>query len=516
MSDLKSEWPSLHAAAIYGEASRSARPAISWRSGSLTGAELREAVLRCAAALARHGIGPGSRVGIRLPKCAESVIAILGTLARGAAYVPLDRWSPPARIGGMLERAELSLLITSREVGRQLRSHSPLVAATPVIESTADGSGPEFEWFRHEVPALGLPEVSPSDLAVLFPTSGSSGTPKLVALSHRNVSSFVDWAIDRFELGAGDRFVSHAPFHFDLSTLDLYATLRAGGSVYLIDDKTIKFPAAVAGVLEAQGATVCYAVPTALQLLSQHGGIERRRLSALRQVLFAGEAFPVAGLRKLMQQIPHARYANLYGPTETNVCTYYLVPGVPAEGETAIPLGIPCEHLEVSLRREDGAPCGAGETGEIVVAGPGVMQGYWGRPDLTSAARLDGRLDSYRTGDFARWESGKLRFLGRRDQQVKIHGYRVELPEIEAHLERHPLVGKAAVLLEQAGTLEARLVGFVAVNRGEPAIEESLTRHCAGELPWYARPSRFVIRSELPTTSTGKIDRQSLKEEERA
>ncbi len=492
------------------------RPAISWRSGSLSGAELRAATLRCAAVLARHGIGRGARVGICLPKSAEAVIAILGTLARGAAYVPLDAWSPPARIAGMADRAELSLLITTPEIGRLQRSREPLQAPVRVIESTAGSSRPQFEWFRDEAPASHLPEVSQNDLAVLFPTSGSSGIPKLVALSHGNVSSFVDWAIDRFELRAADRFVSHAPFHFDLSTLDLYAALRVVGSVHLIDEKTIKFPAAVVGVLEAQDATVCYAVPTALQLLSQHGGIERRRLRALRQVLFAGEAFPVAGLRKLMQQIPHARYANLYGPTETNVCTYHLLPGVPAEDETAVPLGIPCEHLAVSLRREDGTPCGAGESGEIVVAGPAVMQGYWGRPDLTSAPRLHGRADSYRTGDFARWESGKLRFLGRRDQQIKIHGYRVELPEIEAHLERHPRVEKAAVLLEQAGTLEARLVGFVAVSGGEDTIEESLARHCAEQLPWYARPSRFVVRSELPTTSTGKIDRQSLKEEETA
>lgn len=500
----------LHAAAILGGASRNGRTAVSWRSGALSYGELRTAILRCAAVLARHDIGRGTRVGICLPKSAESMVAILAALARGAAYVPLDPWSPPARIRSMAASADLSLLLTTPEVGRKLSGETSVERRASTSERMLHVRGSDLEWLRDEVPAVELPDVRRDDLAVLFPTSGSSGTPKLVALSHGNVLSFVEWAVDRFELGAADRFASHAPFHFDLSTLDLYAALHAGASVHLLEEKTIKFPAAVASVFEAQGTTVCYAVPTALQLLSQHGGIDRRRLAALRLVLFAGEVFPVASLRKLMQQVPHARFVNLYGPTETNVCTYHVLAGVPDEGMDAIPLGIPCEHLEVGLLREDGSPCGAGEAGEIVVAGPGVMRGYWGRPDLTAASRLGGRPDSYRTGDFARMDSGTLRFLGRRDQQIKIHGHRVELLEIEAHLERHPRVARAAVLLEHGGTFDARLVGFVAAREDGGGMENSLHRHCADRLPSHARPSRFVICPTLPTTSTGKIDRQAL------
>jgi acyl-coenzyme A synthetase/AMP-(fatty) acid ligase len=268
----------------------------------------------------------------------------------------------------------------------------------------------------------------------------------------------------------------------------------------------------VAAVLEQQRISVWYSVPTALRLLREYGGLQRRDLSSLRLIFFAGEVFPVPSLRRLMEQLSHPRYVNLYGPTETNVCTYHILEVPPGEDEISIPIGIPCEHLAVTIRGEDGQPVASGQVGEICVTGPGVMQGYWQQQEVTKSVRFDGLDDSYRTGDFGYWSDSAIRLAGRRDQQIKIRGHRVELLEIESQLVTHPQVDQAAVVLLAPHSLQAELVAFVTPANGGKPTQASLLSHCCQRLPDYAVPARVVIRDELPTTSTGKVDRQRLME----
>jgi acyl-coenzyme A synthetase/AMP-(fatty) acid ligase len=256
--------------------------------------------------------------------------------------------------------------------------------------------------------------------------------------------------------------------------------------------------------------SVSYSVPTALILLLQQGALERRHLDRLRLVLFAGESFPVSHLRRLMEMLPGREFVNLYGPTETNVCTYHRVASPPGADMLALPVGIPCEHLQVALLREDGSPAPIGETGEIVVSGPAVMAGYWNNPALTASVRHNGKPASYRTGDFGRMDAeGRIHLAGRRDEQVKIRGYRIELPEIAATLTSHPAVQEAAALVLDGEP--ARLVASIAFKPGDSAATTDLLEHCRRWLPPYALPEEIRIMHALPRTSTGKIDRQRLK-----
>jgi len=221
----------------------------------------------------------------------------------------------------------------------------------------------------------------------------------------------------------------------------------------------------------------------------------------------------VPSLRRVMQVIPQAEFINLYGPTETNVCTYYRLPEAPGPEVMAVPIGVPCEHLEVTIRDAEGRCITGPDIGEICVLGPAVMKGYWRRPEATAAARVDGREDSYRTGDFGCWRpDGTIRFAGRRDAQIKIRGHRVELAEIESAIVAHPDVKEAAVIFVQPESLDCALIAYVI-----PAVPGCLSpplvlEQCQRVLPPYAKPHHVVVMDDFPRTSTGKIDRVQLRD----
>ena len=233
--------------------------------------------------------------------------------------------------------------------------------------------------------------------------------------------------------------------------------------------------------------------------LQQRGGLAG--LTTLRTVLFAGEVFPTPALRRVMADLPGAVFANLFGPTETNVCLFHRLPGPPSADEDAVPIGIPCPHAGITLS----------ETGEILVTGPGVMLGYWRRPDQTDASRVNGRADSYRTGDIAtRRDDGVMMFIGRHDQQVKLRGHRIELLGLEAVLQAHPSVREAvAVISPDARVPDARLIVFL-VARNAAVAETVLRNFIAARLAPSHQPNDIIWLNDLPRSSTGKIDRAAL------
>jgi len=296
--------------------------------------------------------------------------------------------------------------------------------------------------------------------------------------------------------------------------LDIFCTLSRRGTVHLIDETTARFPGAVRAFIETRKISVWYSVPTALVQLQERDALTG--LQSLRLILFAGEVFPVPVLRRLMNSLPRPEYVNLYGPTETNVCTYYRLPGPPASDLEALPIGRPCEHLEVSVRDEGGAALPNGETGEICVAGPAVMQGYWRREVATRACRLPGRDDSYRTGDFGRVRAdGNLVFTGRRDQQVKVRGHRIELLAFEAVLQAHPNVREAAAFVVPNETAGASLAAFI-VPRERPTELAEVRKFLGTRLPPHYQPDHIDWLDEMPRTSNGKCDRASLLSHARA
>ncbi|MBA2258325.1 MAG: AMP-binding protein [Acidobacteria bacterium] len=352
-------------------------------------------------------------------------------------------------------------------------------------------------------------------LAYILYTSGSTGKPKGVMLSHENAVSFVDWCSEVFAPQPEDRFSSHAPFHFDLSILDLHVPLRHGAAIVLIGEDAGKDPQGLARLIADQRISCWYSAPSILALLAQHGSLETRNLQALRLMLFAGEVFAVKHLRTLTRQVPHPRYFNLYGPTETNVCTFYevMLP-VPDERNVPYPIGKVCSHLAGRVVDESGQPAPAGEEGELCIAGRGVMQGYWGLPEQTAQGFLaEPEQRWYRTGDIvAKDDEGDFLYRGRRDRMVKRRGYRVELGEIEASLYRHPSIKEVAVVALPDVDAGVRIRAFLSSKETKRPSLIELKRFCSENLPLYMLPDQFSWLDALPKTSTDKIDYQRLKD----
>ena len=485
------------------------RSALCGSGGSLSYAQLRRNVLEFAVVLARNGIGGGDRVAIFLPKTVTAVTVILGVLAAGAAYVPLNHrlsiaqlWHVLADLRPRLLIAELPVL-AALHASRGGASFYEVPTALRLALVTNDGA---LEFVDAIVGETG--PASPADLAAILYTSGSTGEPKGIMLTHRNITSFVDWAADAFSVSETDKLVNHAPLHFDLSIFDIFCGLSRHASLCLIDETTAPFPGAIRNLLVAEGVTIWYSVPTALVRLQRWHAL--KEIPSLRLILFAGEVFPVPVLRQLMRDAPAPEYVNLYGPTETNVCTAYRLPGVPDSDFEQLPIGWPCPHLQVKLLDAVGAPAPAGETGEICVSGPAVMHGYWDRPQATEAVRLAGRPDSHRTGDYAYDRGdGALMLVGRRDQQVKVRGHRVELLALETVLNAHPQISQAAALFIPGASHGGGIAAFLVARGIRPALPD-IRAFIADRLAPHFQPDEIEWLEELPRTANGKCDRVRL------
>jgi amino acid adenylation domain-containing protein len=505
------------------------RPAVADGERIATYAELDASANRLGRALADAGVRHGDRVGIYLDKSLEALTGIYGILKAGATYVPLDPAAPPARLGAIARDADLRCLVTGTEKAERWReliaagaptetlivpnAEEPDVDAPAGVRTLTAASLGEYE---DEPPAAR--RSSNSDLAYILYTSGSTGVPKGVMLSHRNALAFVDWAVDEFRVSEADRLSSHAPLHFDLSVFDLYAAAEAGAAVVLVPQQLSLFPVELARWIGESEITIWYSVPSILTFLVLHGKLPESPLSKLHTILFAGEVFPTKHLHRLMEILPDVRLANLFGPTETNVCTWYEVPAWTGDPPASIPIGKPIRDVDVFAVGEDGTLVPEGEVGELFVRGPTVMQGYWGDENRTNESLLrdwqggTGDYPVYRTGDLAYVDgNGDWIFLGRRDSQIKSRGYRIELGDIEATLNLHPSVVECAVVAVPDEVVTNRIKAYV-VPRAPVDVDE-LTRFCIERLPRYMAPEAYELRENLPRSSTGKIDRRTLAEE---
>jgi amino acid adenylation domain-containing protein len=553
----------------------------------LTYAELDERSNRLAAAMAAHGVGPGDRVGLALEKSLEAVVAIYGTLKAGAVYVPLDDQAPRRRLAYIVRDAGIRCLVGSEgragvcralladgvpletvigidgERDMQPRAESdlpqplaadspqplapdspqPLAADSPqplaadlpqpLAPDSPHGVEPDgragvrwLPWSAVDAfPASSEPRPveDPDALAYILYTSGSTGEPKGVMLSHANCLAFADWAAEEVGVEPEDRLSSHAPFHFDLSTFDLFAAVWGAATVVLVPRELSVFPVTLSKFIAERAITVWYSVPSALTALVLRGELQSTPLPKLRTIIFAGEVFPIKHLARLMELVGHCRYLNFYGPTETNVCTWHEVAREDLErGE--LPIGRPLPGVSASIVNAEGTPAGVStsivsgegtpagedETGELVIGGPTVMHGYWGDPERTARVlKVDGSERSYMTGDLVRRRAdGALLFGGRRDMQIKTRGYRVELGEVEAALNALDVVVEAAVIAVPDDTITNRLKAFVVTS--SPIAAPALTRLCRDRLPPHMIPDEIEFRQELPKSSTGKIDRRAL------
>ena len=490
-------------------------------NGSITYHELDLLSDRLRDWLIHLGVRPGDRVGIYLRKSVDAVASIFGVLKAGAAYVPVDPGAPPARNAYILSDCTVNTVIIENQFVERLSAEFVSQHELPTL-LILDGTGSgiylksALERVEADIPVIpGSFEPSPGDLAYILYTSGSTGRPKGVMLSHQNALSFIDWCSQVFEPNESDRFSSHAPFHFDLSILDIYVSIKHGATLVLVGEEIGKDPLRLAPFISDKRISIWYSTPSILSFLAQYGRLDRYQFPDLRLVLFAGEVFPIKYLRLLKNLLPSPRYFNLYGPTETNVCTYFEIPAMIPESNTKpFPIGEACAHYQIKVIDEQGQEVEIGQMGELIAAGPGVMQGYWNLQEKSAKAFLVDPSGQrwYKTGDIVVQDGdGNYLYVSRRDRMVKKRGYRVELGEIEAGLYSHPDVKEAAVVAVSSDDNGVQIKAFLSFQGGRVPSRIELKRFCAETMPAYMIPDFFSFLDSLPKTSTNKIDYQKLK-----
>ncbi|HKV91305.1 MAG TPA: amino acid adenylation domain-containing protein [Candidatus Angelobacter sp.] len=496
----------LHHALTEAAAQRGASDAVVFAGKTLSWLELDFFSNRIAGAFRRRGIVTGERVVFFSSKHPLTIAGLYGAMRAGCVCVPLDTGSPASRLRQIVEDCSPSFICYSED----LQS----VELKRVLQETSIPAQTIQDLLRETDAGFSMPSETPlkaSGLAYLLYTSGSTGQPKGVMLSHQNVHAFAAWAAREFDLCSNDRVAGVSPLHFDLSTFDLFASALAGATLVLAAAHSLAFPVRLAEWLEQQRITVLYTVPSVLAGLVERGNLAGRKLDCLRLILFAGEPCPPRVLARLLELLPHTEFANLYGPTETNVCTFERIDRNTWDPLGPFSIGRACAGTEVVLiDQDDRLISWPGQIGELVAYGPIVSQGYWHDEERTrlryqppAGVPLRGRC--FRTGDFAELNiSGAFVFHGRRDHMVKIRGHRVELGEIEVALCTHPSVAEAAVIVA-----EERLIAFVCSSTPDLA-PQLLLEHCFQRVLRHMVPAEVRILQEMPHGSTGKIDRGTL------
>ncbi|WP_119726661.1 non-ribosomal peptide synthetase [Thermomonospora amylolytica] len=471
-------------------------PALLWGDeGALTYGELADRALRIAGHLAGQGVRPGDRVSIELPKGPDQAVAALGVLAAGAAYVPISPEQPPARRAKIVKVAAPAAALTPDELARAL-GDAAFATRAPGAADTLGRPGAE--------PLAAPVTVDPEQVAYVLFTSGSTGEPKGVEVSHRAAMNTISDLVERFSLGPSDVSLGVSALDFDLSVFDMFAPWTAGGAVALPVEEERKDAARWAELVRRRSVTVLNCVPSVLEMLLHAGG----DVSSLRLVLLGGDWVGTHLPGLLAERAPGCRFVALGGTTETAIhSTVQEVAGEVPEDWRAVPYGVPLRGVACRVVDELGRDRPDWVPGELWIGGHGVADGYCGDPERTADRFVvhEG-VRWYRTGDMARYRpDGTLEFLGRRDHQVKIRGFRIELGEIEAALESHSSVGRAVALV--AGS---KLAAVVVPAGGDAVDADELRAHAAEHLPPHMVPELLVPVDSLPLTANGKVDRKAL------
>jgi amino acid adenylation domain-containing protein len=500
------------------------RPAVWSPAGELTYAGLYDRSMCLARALVEQGLEPGDRVVIALAKDLALPVAIFGTLLAGGAYVPIDYLTPPARAHAIAADADPVAVIAGPRTMRAMLGDAHPAHHDP------DGNAAALHWLgrgwfdpdrspgclpasqslaRVRQPGRWQPPagVPASALAYILYTSGSTGQPKGVAHTHASALAFVRWAAGAAGVTGNDVLSQHASPSFDLSVFDFFAAAMAAARLALVPASTFGRVASLCRFIAAAGVTVWYSVPSALLRDSATDALALLQGSALRQVIFAGEPIPAGPLRVLWRHLPPScRVANWYGPTETNVCTFYDLTASDIDSADPIPIGRPCPYASTWLAGEGpGTPDGA--AGQLLVAGDSLMTGYWKRPEATTrvfSTGPGGRL-YYATGDLVSYDARGFTFRGRADRQLKVRGHRVQPEEVEHVLQQRAEIDQAAVVKHRHGDTDV-LAAVVRLADGAVLDHDGVTGHCSRYLPPYMIPDVILPVSELPQGSRGKAD----------
>jgi amino acid adenylation domain-containing protein len=475
-------------------------PAVLAHGARLTFAELDREANRLARYLRGLGVRGEVPVGVCVPRSPAMVVALLGVLKAGGAYLPLDPGYPPERLASLLADAGTPVVLTEAALAGRLNPGLP--DGVRLVE--LDGRRAEIEAQPDTAPPVPVP---PESLAYVIYTSGSTGRPKGVQIEHRALSNLVRGMRQRPGLRAGDVVTCVASLSFDASVAEIFPPLVAGAAVAVVTADEARDGARLAALIAEHKVTVVQAVATTWRLLLGAGGVDGTRVRAL----CGGEPIPPDLANALAQR--HHEAWNMYGPTE---CCVWASCG-PLDGGERVALGTPLAGQRLYVLDEHQRAVPVGVLGELCIGGANLARGYLHAPAATAERFVPDPFGPpgqrlYRTGDLARWHpDGALEFIGRRDHQVKVRGYRIELGEIEAALLGHPEVAQAAVVVRSTPTGVGRLVGYVVPASGDGSLgTATLAPYLREKLPDYLVPAVFAVLDELPTTATGKVDRRAL------
>lgn len=465
--------------------------------------QLRSYAMKIGSRLAEKGLFK-KPIAIFLDKNVDCFTSMFGVAYSGNFYTILDVTMPKERIEKILNILGADIIITDRKHEQDVKSYN--MNLTPLFIEDAYNVVEDFSLIENVRDRI----IDTDVLYILF-TSGSTGDPKGVIISHRNVITYMEWSGEAFGFDSDTIFGSQTPFYFSMSVLDIFQTIRTGAEFIIIPKKLFSLPGDLISYIYEMKINTIYWVPSALCQLANVGILDSPKLKNIRKVLFAGEVMPAKQLNMWRKALPDAMYANLFGPTEvTDICTYYILDREIADDES-VPIGRACDNMHVFIIDDNGKEVSGVQEGEMLVRGASVAYGYYKNPEKTKEAFVQNPLQNdygenvYRTGDLVHYnEAGEIIYVSRKDFQIKHMGYRIELGEIETaassmdHMERVCCIydtSQSEIVLFYTGELEGK------------DIKKELRR----KLPKYMLPTRYIRVDDMPLNLNGKIDRGQLR-----
>ncbi|QLE78818.1 D-alanine--poly(phosphoribitol) ligase [Francisella sp. Scap27] len=461
------------------------------------------------------GVKPHDVVGIFNTKEIEGYASMLACLKIGAAYTNIDEETPPLRLEKILTTCSPRLLVSDHPPSILIQN----IADDMNVHVTDLSDGSLFNGFGGENIDISS-KVTGNTIAYIMFTSGSTGNPKGVAISHSNILSFLQWSIKRYSVSSKDRFAQLSPMYFDNSVFDFYTAIYGGACLVPIKKELTQKPLELVKFIDANECTIWFSVPSLLVYLLTMRVLNENSFKSIRVFTFGGEGFPKGELKKLYNLYrDHARIINVYGPTEgTCICSSHDITEKDFEDmNTLAPLGIINSNFEYLIVDENMQITSRGEKGELCLLGPNVATGYYNDIERTEQSFVQNPLIAtykdtvYKTGDIVYEKGGLLWFAGRVDNQIKHMGYRIELEEIESALNSLDYVNQSAALYIRERVSYGKIIAFISTQKS--ISESQIKNELFSILPSYMIPNIVVIKNKLPRNANGKVDKAALEQE---